>query len=259
MKQAMLAFSLASAVIIGSVGNARPAAAQVGSCSSATSNFVSVICDISTAKWEGVYAEWPSVALNISSVYASAGNFISEATWIYNHDVTAGTGGPWLEIGDTAGGGRIVFHENEWARMWYWVDGTGLTAIDHFYNYSPSDGVVRSYGIQWDSAVNAWDICFNGTCQYTVTWTNPSTFPSTTVEVGLEVVTGTTLDANTNSGNFVVTNNKVRDPNGSWDVYPQINAPQVDSPCGFAPGCLQGYWGSSVPPYTNWNNGKPAP
>jgi hypothetical protein len=254
----LLALALLGTTAVGGFASARPAAALAGSCAGSSGNYISIVCDISSAKWTGVYAQWPSVPLNISQSWATQGRFIAEVTWLYNADTRTCSVCPWLEIGDTAGGGNIPGHINEWARMWYWVDGSTGSEIDHFYAYSASDSVVRAYGVQWNSVAGSWDICFHDACQFAgVAFGNPATFGTTTAAVGLELGSfGLGIDSNTNSGNFIVTNNKVRDPNGSWAIYPQA-VPQVDAACGVAPSCLQGFWGTPVPPYTNWNNGKP--
>jgi hypothetical protein len=231
---------------------ARPAASLSGACSGNSLIYVSMFCYVSSNRWSGVFAKWPSVALNVSQSWAQQGHFISEATWLYNQN------SQWLEIGDTAGGSNIVGHVNEWARMWYWVDGTG-PEIDNFYNYSVLDYVTRSYGVQWNAPNASWDVCFNGSCQFSVyTWSDPATFTATDAVAGLEVgAGGSPLDANSNSENFLVTENLLRDPNGNWVAYPSA-LKQVDLPCGTAPTCLQGFWSSTPPPYTNWNNGKPS-
>jgi hypothetical protein len=216
----------------------------------------SVFCLASSIKWSGAIAKWPSVPLNISLSHAQQGYFIDEEVFLGEVDTQT-----YLIIGDQAGGHTTVGHQNEWARMWFWVDGTGPNDIVNFYDYSPADFATRSYGFQWNGSTGRWDICFFQVCQFSgPSWKNPAFFGQTWAANGLHV-NQLFLDANTNSGNFIVTFNQLRDLNSVWQSYPSA-ATQVDSQCGgslFPPNCLGGTWGQQPPPYTNWNNGKPAP
>jgi hypothetical protein len=66
---------------------------------------------------------------------------------------------------------------------------------------------------------------------------------------GLEVGGGV-LDGNRNSGLFTNQSQQWRDLNNLWHVW-DARWEQLDSPCGTAPTCLQGWWTGL------WNNAKP--
>src|SRR5712692_10295604 len=125
----------------------QPATADAGPCNGNPFVKLAIACNFSATKWQRTYATWPSVPLNISPAAAANGEWIAEALWLYENFGGAG-GETFLEVGDTAGGGRILGHPNEWARMWYWADATqGTPSIQHFIAYSPNDSMVRGYEI----------------------------------------------------------------------------------------------------------------
>lgn len=258
----ILALTLALSV---STVLAQPAFALNGPCYGTSPtpapHYYSYVCYQSASKWSGIYAQWASVPLNITQADATAGQFISEVIWLYQLAPSPS----WLEVGDTAGGSGIQGHPNEWARMWYWTDGAlgPNYEIDNFWAYSPSDSSSHSYGIQFDFPTNLWQICKDGVCPFTRGWGNPNTFTSTKAFTGMEINRGDPntgalqpLDSSMNSGNFVASSMLLRNPDTSWVNWPSATT-QVDNPCGSAPSCLQGYWGVTPPPYTNFNNGKP--
>lgn len=257
---------ICAALIVGITQiTAVPAAALAGPCSANRSLYFSVICQTS-GHAEALYAEWPSVPLNITQASANSGQWISEAMWVYHSWVDGQTQyAPWLELGDTAGGGAgtggILGHQNEWARMWYWVDGTqgaccGVTS--YFIAYAPNDSVSRAWGIQYDTALGSWGLYIGGVKYVTVTYfPNPNTMTNMRLFQGMEVNNGGTipppaLNASKNSGLFTVRNMNYRDC-CTWLplISPTI---QVDAPCGTSPTCLQGWW-TSYP--RDWNNAKP--
>jgi hypothetical protein len=232
----------------------QPASADLGPCSNVTVRKFSEICYSSSTTWQGLYAVWPSVPLNITAQAAANSEYIAEVLWLLEGN---GTGSQtYLEVGDTAGGGAIGNHRNEWARMWYWVDGSSGSNVQNFIQYSPADSAPRGYEIAWDGV--KWLVCAD-TCPIVVyTWKNPSTFrPTVWVSGGMEINNGgRPLDSSKNSGNFLMQSLLLKYPDGSWAGFPSAST-QVDSPCGVAPGCLQGWWNQTPPPYDNFNNGKP--
>jgi hypothetical protein len=129
------------------VAGAGPAEAVVGTCSSNTQTYISWICYFKDTQFSGAYAEWPSVALNISSSSAASKHFIAEILLLRDRQSLPGAQSTYLEVGDTAGGGNIVGHAGEWGRMWYWVDATQGYS-ENFIEYAPNggtgDGVNRS-------------------------------------------------------------------------------------------------------------------
>jgi hypothetical protein len=199
------------------------------------------------------------VPLNISSTAAANGEFIAEALWLYEN---FGGGGAYtfLEVGDRAGGGVTPGHENEWARIWYWLDGTrGPSQLfQHFIAYSPNDSMVRGYEIFWNGGIEWW-ICAD-TCPIRVNWMSAEILRAPTVlVVGMEINNaGRALDSSKNSGTFLDQNMLGRYPSGSWSNWPTNSTYQIDSLCGVPPTCLQAWWSQLPPPHTNWNNGKPS-
>lgn len=254
------AILLVSVLFVAAMLGGRPIAALAGPCTDVTTRYFSMICQYTNLQYQGTYAEWPSVPLNISAAAAANGEYIAQVLWIYEN---FGGVGPLtsLEVGDTAGGGRLGGHLNQWARMWYWVDGSaGSPGIQNFIAYSPSDSVNRSYEIAWDAPNNRWLVCAGGTCQISVTsWKDPNTFRSQIVlQDGMEIANGgRALDASKNSGNFLLSNLQIKGTTGLWGGW-NTAGEQVDSFCGIAPTCLQGWWSAPPPPFTNRNIGKPS-
>ncbi|HEV8656283.1 MAG TPA: hypothetical protein VGR85_12305 [Candidatus Limnocylindria bacterium] len=252
----ILSISLAVTSI---VAMQQPASADSGACTANTLRKFAIACNYSATQWQGTYATWPSVPLNISSAAAANREFIDESLWLYEN--YGGLGGyTYLEVGDAAGGGKIIGHEGEWARMWYWVDGTRGKdqAIQNFIAYSPNDSMRRSYEIYWNGGIQ-WGICAE-TCPISVNWTDANILrPQTILAVGMEINNGgRELDSSKNSGTFSDQSMLGRYPSGSWLSWPTDSTYQIDSLCGVPPTCLQAWWSQPPPPYTNWNNGKPS-
>lgn len=234
------------------------ASADTGACNGTPVYKLAIACNFSTTKWQGTYAAWPSVPLNISQAAAANREWIAEGLWLYEGFGQPG-GYTYLEVGDTAGGGAILGHPGEWARMWYWIDATGGTpGIQHFIAYSPSDSMVRGYEIFWNTGTE-WRICAD-TCPIILNWQDPNNFRANTILfTGMEINNdGRPLDSSKNSGTFSVQSMLGRYPSGSWLNWPTNSTYQIDSLCGVPPTCLQAWWSQPPPPYTNWNNGKPA-
>jgi hypothetical protein len=253
------ALFLSLVVAVTSIVSMQQPASAAGPCNTNTLRKYAIACNYSATQWQGTYALWPSVPLNISSTAAANREFIDESLWLYQN--YGGPGGySWLEVGDAGGGGKVIGHEGEWARMWYWVDGTRgpNQAIQNFIAYSPSDSVVRTYEIFWNTSIE-WRICAD-TCPIIVNWTDPHIFqPQTILAVGMEINNdGRELDSSKNSGTFAVQSMLGRYPSGSWSDWPTNSTYQIDSLCGVPPTCLQAWWSQPPPPFTNWNNGKPA-
>src|SRR4029079_14695032 len=119
---ALMAFTLALAA--GLLAGGRGADALSGGvCATAAVRYFTVVCHNSNTAWSGLYAKWLSVPLNIAQSTANAGRFVAQAIWLNDH-WSSDANFSFLEIGDTAGGGAIPGHVNEWARMTYWVRGT---------------------------------------------------------------------------------------------------------------------------------------
>jgi hypothetical protein len=195
------------------------------------------------------------VPLNVDPGAAANGEYIAEALWLYEND--GGSPETYLEVGDTAGGAKIGGHVNEWARMYYWVDGSTGLNIQNFIDYSPADSQPRSFELAWNGGTD-WLVCAGGTCPIVAHWKNPVNFrPNTFLTVGLEINNSQRpLDSSKNSGDFLDQSVLVKYPTGLWQGWPSALS-QVDSPCGSPPTCLIGSWNQPTPPYDNWLNGKP--
>jgi hypothetical protein len=169
----------------------------------------------------------------------------------------------FLEVGDTAGGGNIIGHVGEWARIWYWAGDANPSRAytENFIQYAPGggqgDGLLRGWGMQWETsspcAQNAWVIYVGGNCKAIISgWNPPTNTADMKMFTGLEVgKAGRPLDANENSGLFDNQQQEWRDLVNGWHTWDLLWT-QVDSPCGSAPTCLQGWWTGI------WNNAKPA-
>jgi hypothetical protein len=254
----MRLLSIAALVIAGLLAVPGGSAhADVGNCSNNANNKVSWVCHYRDTQFSGAYVEWQSTSLNITQATANAGEFISEMLILRDryYDPPNST---FLEVGDTAGGGNIIGHVGEWARMWYWVNATTVGGYtEHFIQYAPGggtgDGLNRSWGMQWESADNAWVIYIAGSRKVTVTsWKQPIQTAGMKMLTGLEIYNGLRpLDATKNSGLFANKAHAWRDLNNAWWGW-DLRWEQVDSSCGTAPTCLQGWWTNQ------WNNAKPA-
>jgi hypothetical protein len=247
MRWLLMMALLATAVI-----RAGSASADSGNCASNMNNKFSSVCYYKDAQFSGAYAEWQSTTLNISQSAANAGGFIAEHLIVrdrYSDPIHSS----FLEVGDTAGGGNIPGHVNEWARMLYWIDAS-VVYTEHFIQYAPNDGLNRGWKVEWDSAQADWVISIAGTPKAVVTtWKQPSDTAGLKILTGLEVLSGgQPLDASKNSGLFANKAQAWRDLNNTWWGW-DIVWQQVDSPCGSPPTCLQGWWTGI------WNNAKPAP
>lgn len=226
-------------------------AAGTGNCAAA-SNFFSSACYYKDTQFSGAYVEFPSVALNIAQAAANNGEWIGENLILRDRQSSPFLT-TFLEVGDSGGGGFIPGHTGEWSRMWYWVDGSSGGYSENFIQYSPADAANRSYGMQWESSQTAWVIYIAGSAKATVTtWRNPTTTADMRQFTGMEINNGgRALDASKNSPLFGNKNQQWRDLTNIWHGWDLVWT-QVDSPCGTAPTCLQGWW-SGV-----WNNAKPA-
>ncbi len=240
--------------------SAEPIAAGTGSCASNNFNYFSSACYYKDTQFSGAYTEWTSVSMNITQTAANNGEWIAEHL-IMRDRQSGGTASTFLEVGDTAGGAGIPGHNNEWARMWYWVDGSSGYS-ENFIQYAPGggngDNITRGWGMQWETspsacAQNAWVIYVGGSCKAVVTtWKNPTNTADFKQFTGMEIYNGgRTLDASKNSGLYDNKNQQWRDLNNAWHTWDLVWT-QNDAPCGTAPTCLQGWWNGI------WNNGKPS-
>jgi hypothetical protein len=237
------------------------AAALSGNCANTNNYFSSICYFFGGYQASGAYVEWPSATLNITQASANSREWIAEHL-IFRNRASDAVNTTFLEIGDTAGGGSILGHAGEWARMWYWVDQSRPGAqfySENFIAYSPSDGLNRSYGVQWESAQNAWVMYIAGTPKVSVTtWVAASTIDGkffTGMEIG-----SPSLSANKNSGLLTNTRQQWRDTANTWHLLDEAGLwTQVDMPCGSAPTCLQGYPQRGAPGWWTgtWNNAKP--
>ena len=221
----------------------------------------------------GIHAEWPSVPLNITRDGAySLDGWVLQAIWLYDRYGDADQS--WLEMGDTAGGHTMIGHENEWARMWYWVNGDALgpgTYSVNFIQYSANDALIRGYAIQKESSgwqINLKDENGNWSTKATVTWKDPSTMLKQVAGTGMEIGPSVVNDnTNTKDANIVVQNFQdqhmlLRDPALVWNGWPAATYTQVSPQCDYVtflprePFCLNGSW--LQPTVTdNWQNNKP--
>lgn len=218
-------------------------------------NYFSVICDLKAAGGlTGIYAEWPSTTLNISQVSATAGYWIQQSNWLHAGD------GTWLEFGDTAGTGNMMFNSNAWERHWFWVDGShGMAGYAEWdIQLAPSDGLNRAWGMQWET--DHWTMYIGGVPKVIVNqWRSPSTFSAPRFTQGMEIFNGQAagharpLDSGMNSAVFLAQRHQFRDASSAWFFLNAVYL-QVDSPCGTAPTCLQGW----IVPGQGFNNAKPA-
>lgn len=265
MSKGVLAFSAALVLLVSlQVANSAPTNALSGNyCSPNPKNYFSNICFFagSGPSWSGVYAEWPSVALNITQAKANAGYWIAQVMWFSNE-----ADGTWLELGDSAGTSKMVDQNtglplpNLWERWWYWVDGVGMYA-EWGIQQAPSDGVNRAWGIQWEPTYGDWRGYIAGSQKFTKVWRDPNTMSYVSPALGIEIFNGVDeasgnpypLDSGMNSGLFTATRLLVRDLAGGWYNWPSQNV-AVDSPCGSAPTCLQGW----QPAANQFNDAKPA-
>jgi hypothetical protein len=240
-------------------------------CGGTTLNWGSVACKevgglFQDPKQDGLQATWASNTLNISNDAARSGNFIAQAIWFFDGNCGA-TCPHWLEIGDTAGTGRMENHQNFWERWWYWVDGSNGPDVpyyrEHGIDISPNDGVSRTYIIQWEPTELVWGlyIC-PGSCirEGSAPWVSPASMGSQFEEVGLEV-SRDILNTNSNSAIFLDSRMMTRQYQGGWGGWSSssVNV-QIDAGCGFGyPSnyCLNGIWNQTPPPYDNWRNDKP--
>lgn len=242
---------LASLLLLATGGSA---VGMTGDCANNNSNWFSSVCYYKDTQFSGAYVEWASVALNITQTAATNYEFIAEHLILRDRYLTPATS-TFLEVGDTAGGNSIILHTHEWNRMWYWVDGTGVYS-ENFIQYAPGggagDGLNRGWGIQWESANNAWVIYVGGAPQvYIGSWKSPSNTAGLKMFTGLEISNGgRALDASKNSGLFQNQLQQWRDLASGWHLW-DLRWEQNDQPCGTAPTCLQGWWS------TLWNNAKP--
>lgn len=205
-------------------------------------------------------ATWLSAPLNISEDAAHAGGFSARVLWFNDLDTLK-----WLEVGDTAGTGRIDAHQFSWERWWYWVDGTAPTYIEHGIAPSPNDNSSHTYFIQWDGAAAGWGIyiCTPSVCtkEGSATWVPPTSIPHQSVATGLEV-TGSAMNMNANAANVVVTRMNTRQvSDGLWYGLPGASA-EINSGCGSpaiypANYCLNGSFNAPTPPWDNWTHNKP--
>lgn len=237
-------------------------------CSGNYTSWGSVTCKTTgiapAPKQDGFQASWASNALNISNDSALAGEFIAQAVWFYD---LGSTDQHWLEIGDTAGSGKIDGHQNYWERWWYWVDGSNYptTYIEHGISTSPNDGATRTYIIQWEASESQWAvyICSGGTCtrEGATPWISPSAMGSQFEETGLEVSVD---DNNLNSNSPVFQDAGIQSRTfyyETWSSWDGNNVSwEIAAGCGFGYPtnfCLNGSWNAGPPPYDNWRNNKP--
>lgn len=235
------------------------AAAGSGSCASNPYNYFSSACYYKDTQYSGAYVARSSVALNITQTAASSGEYISEHLILRDRQSAPAGTTSFLEVGDTAGGGQVIGHVHEWARMWYWAGDANpsRTYTENFIQYAPNDSVLRGWGMQWETsspcATNAWVIYIAGSCKAVISsWNQPTNTADMKMFTGLEVGKGgAPLDASENSGLFDNQQQQWRDLTNTWHTWDLLWT-QVDSPCGTAPTCLQGWWTGI------WNNAKPA-
>jgi hypothetical protein len=236
-----------------------------GNCFSNRNNFFSIACVTGASGYRGVRAAHQGAALNTSQDASNGGSYVSEAIWFYDNWSGAA---PWLEVGDTAGGGQIQGHENAWERWWYWVDGRGTYAEFPIAPANRNPALRYHFIIQredngtWSILIcDAADNC--GNVVPNLSWATTNT--DQRLVVGMED-NGLTLNNNTNTGSPIETfehdTMSLKLSNGLWASWPHVNTPtQIDAGCGFSfnppPFCLNGAWANPGAPWDNWRNNKP--